>query len=940
MSRKKIWSAPIALIVVLVSALIFGGITVSADTVAEGECGTNATWTLDSDGTLTISGTGDMEDYGWERAPWYSHSLDIKKIVIEDGITHLGLYSFMRLKNVTSVTIGSGVKSFENSVFYEDSALTSVTIPAGVETMGYSVFQGCSALTTVTFEENSALTRIPENTFSGCVNLVFVNLPDSITEIGGHAFTNCELITSVVIPSNVETIGDSAFFDCDNLASVTLNEGLITIERCAFKYCRNLTTINFPSTLTTISYEVFSYCGFTSVNVPSTVTSFGQSAFSYCTNLKSATITVGEGGYCESLFANCSNLETATINGNAKSLGFGIFSGCESLTSVTIPDTVENIYQWAFSNCTSLESITLPSALKNIGSSVFDSCTSLTSIDLPNGVENIGERAFAGSGITSVTIPANAEISGSAFSGCQNLQTVSLAQGVDAIPAYAFYGCKSLKTVSIPNTVKSIGESAFEESSIESVVIPGSVVTIGESAFYNCYKLTSVTICDGVKNIEEGAFCGCGGLQSITIPGSVEYITEDSFSCCYELMYVEFLEGVKYIDDYAFGYCNAIETIIIPSTIKSIDVDSFIECNSVSHIYCKAAPGFDWLEDGDDFNSFYEKATLCHVGAGLADDFAAEYPDVNVTFVDGTINDLRLVGHSITLSADIGVNFYLRLPDGYNANNTEVTFSWGVGDKATTAKGKLVAVNQYGANYKVTCGVASYSMGDEITMVVKSGNDVLITDTYSVAEYINVLGYSADYDELQNLLAAMVYYGSNSQIYFDYRTDHDVYDLTRNYIDEIYRDTVTDFRNDLETQDPDPSWLTIMGIDSEELGIKYYGASVLCGSQNKVRFYFEVKDATKINSLTASYNSQNLTFKSKTLNGKNLVYIETPGLAAGAIENAITVTIGGNSYTYDFRYYIQQCIIKDDEQHFASVACYLYAVSHFAKIYQGGSSNA
>ena len=130
-----------------------------------------------------------------------------------------------------------------------------------------------------------------------------------------------------------------------------------------------------------------------------------------------------------------------------------------------------------------------------------------------------------------------------------------------------------------------------------------------------------------------------------------------------------------------------------------------------------------------------------------------------------------------------------------------------------------------------------------------------------------------------------------------------------------------------------------MNIDSDELGIKYYGASVLCGSQNKVRFYFEWKEPEKISGLTASYNSQTLTFKNKTVNGQKLVYFETPGLAAGDIENAITVKIGGNDYTYDFRYYIQQCIIKDNEQHFASVAGYLYAVSHFAKIYQGGSSN-
>ncbi|MBR6835967.1 MAG: hypothetical protein IKM72_08185, partial [Oscillospiraceae bacterium] len=77
--NKKNWSAPIALIVVLVTALVFGGITVSADTVAEGECGSGVTWTLDSEGVLTISGSGAMDDFSYsDSQPWYDQSDSIK----------------------------------------------------------------------------------------------------------------------------------------------------------------------------------------------------------------------------------------------------------------------------------------------------------------------------------------------------------------------------------------------------------------------------------------------------------------------------------------------------------------------------------------------------------------------------------------------------------------------------------------------------------------------------------------------------------------------------------------------------------------------------------------------------------------------------------------------------------------------------------------------
>ncbi|MBQ6018379.1 MAG: leucine-rich repeat protein [Clostridiales bacterium] len=935
--NKKIWSAPIALIVVLVSALIFGGITVSADTVAEGECGTNATWTLDSDGTLTISGTGDMDNFGYQSAPWFSTSTVIKKIVVGDGITYIGQNSFSSLESVTSVTIGSGVKSIGDYAFKYNTSLTSVYIPAGVETMGYGVFGDCSVLTTVTFAEHSVLTEIPYECFSYCYKLSLVNIPSNVTTIGGYAFNDCYELTDLTVPANVTKIGQSAYRNCDGLTSVTLSEGVTTIGSYAFAYCDSLTTVDFPDTLTSIEYYAFYDSALTSVVLPDSAVSIGEQAFAYCDALKTASITLDENSQTSGAFAWCTNLETVTIKGNPKSLGYNTFNSCVNLTSVTIPDSIEEIYSYTFRNCSSLENITLPSGLKEISSNCFADCTNLKSIVLPDTLEVIGNYAFSNSGLVSVTIPAKVVLGEDAFSGCEKLQSVTFAEGITSIPNYAFVGCTSLKTVNIPDTVTYIGISAFTESSIESVVIPGSVKEIGDYAFYGCYNLSSATIGKGVETIGEQAFFECKKLESIAIPGTVKIVKPSLFSNCYNLRYLELGEGIEEIHKEAFSNCSSLETIILPSTIVDIRYQAFYGCTNVNDIYCDALVGFNWDDYRDDFKDPGLKSTFCHVGEGLADDFAEWYPNVNVTFVDGTISDARITGHSITLSADIGVNFFIRLPKGYDSNNTEVTFTWGYGDRAHTAKGKLVAINQYGANYKVTCGVASCEMVDEITMVVKAGNEELITDTYSVVQYINVLSNPDDYEDLQNLLAAMVFYGYYSQLYFEYRTDNLVNDQTNT--DYFYNSAIWNYLFSLENDYPDPAFLTIMGIDSDELGIKYYGASVLCGSQNKVRFYFEIKDPAKINSLTASYKSQGLTFKTRTVNGVKLVYIETPGLAAGEIEQPITVTINGSTYTYDFRFYIQQCIAKKYEQGFAETACSLYALSHFARIYQEGSSN-
>ncbi len=188
--------------------LIFTLLPVSAfaDTVKSGTCGNDLTWTLDSNGTLTISGTGKMWDYDLiyddngsykTSAPWGECYSSITSVVINDGVTSIGYGAFGNC-----------------------SSLTSVTIPDSVTSIGYSAFENCSSLTSVTIPDS--VTSIGGYAFCDCSSLTSVTIPDSVTSIGVWAFSGCSSLTSVTIPDSVTSIGVWAFGDCSSLTSVTI----------------------------------------------------------------------------------------------------------------------------------------------------------------------------------------------------------------------------------------------------------------------------------------------------------------------------------------------------------------------------------------------------------------------------------------------------------------------------------------------------------------------------------------------------------------------------------------------------------------------------------------------------------------------------------------------------------------------------------------------
>ena len=224
MKQLKKLSAFILVLIMVVSSLPLS--SSAAEIIASGNCGEgywgdaekyvfgdSVTWTLDSDGVLTVSGNGAIvSDEEFRQPGWHAYRKGVKSVIISEGITSIGY-----------------------AAFYNCTGLTSVTIPDSVTSIGDYVFSGCSGLTEIT-------------------------IPDSVTSIGGGAFTECTGLTNVTIGNSVTCIENTAFNCCFALTSIIISDSVETIGYCAFRECYSLPEITLPESVTSIDDSAFSLC--------------------------------------------------------------------------------------------------------------------------------------------------------------------------------------------------------------------------------------------------------------------------------------------------------------------------------------------------------------------------------------------------------------------------------------------------------------------------------------------------------------------------------------------------------------------------------------------------------------------------------------------------------------------------------------------------------
>lgn len=165
--KKKFLSIVLALSVFCA----FVPLVASAET--SGTCGKNLTWILDDYGTLTISGTGNMENWnlssGEKKESPFKNNKEIKHVVIEDGVTDIGYCTFGDCSNLKDITIADSVTNIGKLAFKNCSSLENIIIPNSVEVINSYTFYNCNNITRVTIP--TGVTTIDRKAFCECTNL-------------------------------------------------------------------------------------------------------------------------------------------------------------------------------------------------------------------------------------------------------------------------------------------------------------------------------------------------------------------------------------------------------------------------------------------------------------------------------------------------------------------------------------------------------------------------------------------------------------------------------------------------------------------------------------------------------------------------------------------------------------------------------------------------
>ena len=423
--------------------------------------------------------------------------------------------------------------------------------------------------------------RIAASAFADCTGITSVKIPDSVTYIGYKAFRDCTGLTSVTMPGSVTDISENAFAGCTGLTSVTIPDGVTYIGRKAFKDCTGLTTVEIPASVTSIEYDAFENCNPDLVIIGSTYSTAHDLAvrksFKFSSNgtVDPFRYELNEGGESYTL-SHCSeaiqgDVEVAKeYNGKPVTrIGNSAFPFCKGITAITIPGTVKSIAADSFLYCTELKSVKIQEGVIEIWSRAFWMCDKVESIELPDSLVVVGyQGVYGGSPFYNTAYENNPDNwqDGVLYIGNHLIATkeaevpadYKIKEGTKTISGYAFSGCENLKSISIPESVVSIGPRAFDESGVKNDQSnwENGVFYVGKHAVSSDKTLvpSDLKIKVGTVSISGLAFENCNSINTVHIPNTVKYIGHSAFLGCEELKSAYIPESVTYIGNAAFGW--------------------------------------------------------------------------------------------------------------------------------------------------------------------------------------------------------------------------------------------------------------------------------------------------------------------------------------------------------------------------------------------------
>ena len=577
----------------------------------------------------------------------------------------IGTGAFEGCTGLTSLIIPQNVSVIDSYAFDDCTGLKTVIITGSSTNIhSYGAFNRCTGLIKAAYPDNIAnpfpgsCSAIPfpansiiedgiiygpekKSVLYAPLDLETFAIPESVTTIGNFAFQGCSKLKSDLDFSRITTVGNSAFRDCSGVASALDLTSAVTIGSSAFYGCSGLTSVNTGDDLTDINESAFHGCsGLTSVELGKSVASIGNMAFADCPNIQyissfaqvpptiaddtfhdiydTANVIVADGAYLATNWSLFKNIFVYFYDGalnyilkpakedGAENLATVYPGDYSKLTEVTIPYRI---------SVEQKDGSYIRYIVDGIDKNTFKDCSQLKIVSFHNRstVKFIGEYAFAGSGITSISIPATVDsISDYAFYNTASLNEIELKEGLTTIGECAFsLSGTDEASIIVPSTVTAIGTDAFKDfkcskvdiadipawcnidfanvyanplksgslylndTKLTDLIISNSTPAIKNYAFYNASAITSVTLGNGLKSIGDQAFSGCTGVSAVTLPPSVETIGASAFAGNSNLTTIAMGHSVKSIGEMAFDGCPATTVSITAQTPPSASNNTF-----------------------------------------------------------------------------------------------------------------------------------------------------------------------------------------------------------------------------------------------------------------------------------------------------------------------------------------------------------------------------
>ncbi len=336
-----------------------------------------------------------------------------------------------------------------------------------------------------------------------------------INYIEDSAFETEIEIEEVVLHKNVKRIGSGAFKGCVNLRKITIPNEHIIIGASVFDNTALLSNEDVMYQNNTLIKVNPDYNGV--LNIKEGTTAIADEAAKGCEGISEVVLPEGLVSIGKYSFMGCSGVQSIVFPESLQVIEMGAFSECANLQNIILPTVMDKIGSNSFGKCPLLEKVHLPDGITGI-CGIFSGCTGLKDVNIPGSVTKVSDFKDCGFYKEYEMSSAETLYVGNWLIAYKKQPSLKVRAGTVGIADMHWKNAKELCELVLPDSLKYIGYSAFENSSITSVKLPENLEFIDTSAFRGS-KLNNVVIPKSVKKVEQWAFMRCENIETITIQG-------------------------------------------------------------------------------------------------------------------------------------------------------------------------------------------------------------------------------------------------------------------------------------------------------------------------------------------------------------------------------------------------------------------------------------